>query len=315
MPCHSPNIGRPPTLDSKIKFFNHYPDALKEKLVRDGDAIPLPCGQCVGCRLDNARGFAVRSYHESSMFHDNCFLTLTYSPDKLESNSLIPRDFQLFAKKLRKFSDGYDRLVHKGKIIKPIRMMYAGEYGDVNLRPHFHACVYNFDFKDKEHWFTTQAGHKIYTSPTLNKIWGKGIATIGEVTFDSASYTARYILKKVKGDDAKDHYQGRYPEFARHPSMFGLGKKWLEKYWRDVYPHDYVVVMTGTDSSFKMKPPRYYDEWLKLNRPDVFEEVKIKRLEKSEDSVKDFSIETLAKNEKKEQKRMKELVRVLDSLN
>lgn len=315
MPCYTPNIGKPPTFDSKIKFYNHLPKDVQKRKVLNGDAVPLPCGKCSGCRLDNARQFAVRSVHESQQYSNNCFVTLTYSPERLKSDSLNPKDFVDFAKRLRKRFDGIDLVEHQGKRIKPIRIMYAGEYGDNLGRPHFHACIYNFDFDDKDLLFTTKAGNRLYTSPTLEKLWGKGMVSIGNLTYDSASYTARYVMKKITGDIAKSHYDGKLPEFARHPSLYGLGLKWLESHYRDVYPHDYVVVMKGSSEAFKMRPPRYYDEWLKKNRPDLFEEVKFKRLEKTEENLSNFNFENLAKKEKREQKRLKELVRHLDKLN
>lgn len=41
----------------------------------------------------------------------------------------------------------------------------------------------------------------------------------------------------------------------------GIARGWFDKYWRDVYPHDRVVVR-GKES----KPPRYYDNIFK-SRP------------------------------------------------
>lgn len=62
--------------------------------------LTLPCGQCVGCRLERSRQWAVRCMNEAQMHKKNCFVTLTY---KEASKSLRYRDFQLFMKRLRKF--------------------------------------------------------------------------------------------------------------------------------------------------------------------------------------------------------------------
>lgn len=65
-------------------------------------ALTLPCGQCVGCRLERSRQWAVRCMHEASLYDQNAFVTLTYDQDHLpESGSLRYRDFQLFCKRAR----------------------------------------------------------------------------------------------------------------------------------------------------------------------------------------------------------------------
>ena len=45
--------------------------------------ITLPCQQCIGCRLERSRQWAIRCMHEASLYDKNCFLTLTYSDDYL----------------------------------------------------------------------------------------------------------------------------------------------------------------------------------------------------------------------------------------
>ena len=100
--------------------------------------LQLPCGQCVGCRLERSRQWVVRCIHEASLYENNCFLTLTYSDDCLPNgNDLIYRHFQLFMKRLRK------------RFGSNIRFYMCGEYGDLFGRPHYHACLFNFDAPDK----------------------------------------------------------------------------------------------------------------------------------------------------------------------
>ena len=70
--------------------------------------LQIPCGQCVGCRLERSRQWAVRCMHEAKMHERNCFITLTYSDaalasdDKYRDRGLHYEDFQLFMKRLRK---------------------------------------------------------------------------------------------------------------------------------------------------------------------------------------------------------------------
>ena len=74
--------------------------------IKDGFAdmpITLPCGRCIGCRLEKSRQWAIRCVHEASMYDQNCLLTLTFDDEHLnEKRTLVKRDFQLFMKKLRK---------------------------------------------------------------------------------------------------------------------------------------------------------------------------------------------------------------------
>lgn len=43
--------------------------------------IALPCGKCIGCRLEQSRQWAVRCVHEMQMHEDNSFVTLTLMLD------------------------------------------------------------------------------------------------------------------------------------------------------------------------------------------------------------------------------------------
>ena len=43
----------------------------------------LPCGRCMGCRLERSRQWALRCFHESKLYEDNCFVTLTFSDENL----------------------------------------------------------------------------------------------------------------------------------------------------------------------------------------------------------------------------------------
>ena len=226
----------------------------------------LACGQCIGCRLKNSRDWAVRCIHEAQMHQDNCFITLTFSPEALASRSnpysLDKSEFQKFMKRLRK------------KFGNNIRYFHVGEYGEQNRRPHYHALLFGLNFSDKE-LFRKSNGVSLYTSKDLQKLWPFGFSTIGDVTFESAAYCARYCLKKINGDEKESHYTYTCPETgevitinqeyatmsrgnnfppgdSRHSR--GIGYSWFQKYKTDVFPHDYVVVR----DKLKVSPPKYY---------------------------------------------------------
>lgn len=210
-----------------------------------GTSFSLPCGQCRGCRAERARQWALRCVHEALMHGDqNSFITLTYSDQHLPVNgSLNIRDWQLFAKRLRK----------TGKF----RFFACGEYGEQLGRPHFHACVFGRDFSsDRRDWRVTGSGHRIFRSAILEEAWGKGFAEIGSLTYESAEYVARYVAKKLTGDEA-EAYGDRRPPFCVMSRKPGIGAQWFERFESDVYPADEVIV-----AGRKFRPPRFYDEKL-----------------------------------------------------
>lgn len=195
MPCFKP-------LDAFISKHYH-PDTGKRSIlfgvpgnVMAFDSVKLPCGQCVGCRLERSRQWALRCMHESKLHDRNCFITLTYDEAHLPPDrGLHYRDFQLFMKRLRKrFGDN-------------IRFYMCGEYGEKVGRPHFHACLFGHDFDDKKLWSTTPAKSKLYRSESLEELWPNGFSSVGDVTFESAAYVARYITKKITGEAAESHYK------------------------------------------------------------------------------------------------------------
>lgn len=219
----------------------------------------IPCGQCIGCRLDHARQWSIRCMHESQYYEEelglpSSFITLTFDPKIKNPTSLNIKDFQNFMKRLRRL---YPKI--------NIKYYHSGEYGDKNGRPHYHALIFGVNFdKTKEHpnikkrqWGNSKK-YKLYTSSQLQELWPYGYSIIGNVTFETASYTARYVLKKITGDKAEEAYSNKIPEYATMSRGEGIGKGWFLKYKNDVYPNDYVVSRGG----FKSKPPRYYDSLL-----------------------------------------------------
>ena len=158
-------------------------------------SVQLPCGQCIGCRLKRAESWAVRCVHESRMHSENCFITLTYDDDNLPPyGNLRYADFQKFLKRLRK---------KRG----PFRFFMAGEYGEQFFRPHHHACLFGLHFHDRELHSRSDSGSDVCVSAELSDLWPDGHASVGDFTFESAAYVARYVVKKVTGDAAEEHYK------------------------------------------------------------------------------------------------------------
>lgn len=234
-----------------------------------GIRIDLPCGQCIGCRLERSRQWAVRMMHEASLHQDNCFLTLTYDPQHLPGDlSLDKRHFQLFMKRFRK---------RCGKV----RFFHCGEYGESSGRPHYHAIFFGFDFPDKE-VYTERNGVRLYSSALLDELWGLGVCRIGAVSFESCAYVARYVMKKVTGDSAESFYSrvslsgsvySVLPEYCTMSRRPGIARQWFEEYGSEAYPSDEVI-----SRGFPSRPPRYYDNLLEASEPEVFSVVKRKRV-------------------------------------
>jgi len=236
--------------------------------------VTLPCGQCIGCRLEHSRQWAIRCVHEAQMHEQNCFITLTYADEHLPPGNTLRLDhWQKFMKRLRK---------HHGH---RIRFYHCGEYGTHHGRPHYHACLFGHQFADKKLWRQSRE-NPLYRSPSLEKLWPFGFSTIGDVTFQSAAYVARYIVKKVTGEKAEQHYQWadadtgeihqQRPEYTTMSRRPGIGKAWLDKYTPDVYPGDYIVL-----NGKKLKPPKYYNGQYEIDYPSDFAKIKRRRKEAS----------------------------------
>lgn len=178
----------------------------------------------------------------------------------------------------------------------------CGEYGENLGRPHYHYLVFGYDFTDKVFHKTSRSGEKLYTSPTLNSLWPHGKAWIGQVTYESCAYVASYVMKKLSGPLAEEHYLrvdeagNNYwlkPEFNQMSRRPAIAQKWWEQFHQDVITDDVVVKLGGG----KMKPPRYYDKLLELMDPAALAAIKVKRQERANELAEDNTPARLAVKE------------------
>jgi len=253
--------------------------------------------------------------HEAQLHSESCFITLTYNDDHLPADhSLDVRHFQLFMKRLRKHFSS-----------KTIRFYHCGEYGDTYRRPHYHACIFGFDFDDKV--LFNRGEHSLYVSETLTNLWGMGHATIGELTFDSAAYVARYIVKKFKNSDEEKklaHYsridtdtgeifflKPEYTTMSRRP---GIASHFVRKYSNDIYSKDSVIV-----NETRCKPPKFYDRTFEHDFPERFSLVKLSRVRVDKKTAKcrlfENSADRLAVREECTERRAALLSRSVDYVN
>jgi len=233
------------------------------------------------------------------------FLTLTYEVVP-QHGTLVKKHFQDFMKRLRK-SMPFDvppvpssliaselrgegpAGLSSGAISGPpeptqrkIRFFHCGEYGDRSERPHYHAIIFGYWFTDSKQYKKSKSGKQLWTSKTLEKLWSHGRCAIGTVSYQSANYVARYIIKKITGDHAEGYYSRLVPDtgevvqvlpeyitMSTHP---GIGALWLEKYQTDVYPSDFVL---GNGKKFPV--PHYYDKLLRRKNAELLAQLKADR--------------------------------------
>ena len=198
----------------------------------DAQRVHLPCGKCLGCRVDKARTWAIRCLHESQMHDANSFITLTMSDEHL--HDICKDDLQRFFKRLRKALGG-----------KRVSYYAVGEYGELSRRPHYHALVFGWFPHDAYYW-SGNGKNALFRSPFLERLWPFGNSLVGGVTYESACYCTRYCAKALS--------DGGFALMSRRPA---IGKEWWSVYQSEVIAHDGCHV-PNTDCF--VRPPRYYDQ-------------------------------------------------------
>lgn len=241
--------------------------------------VVIPCGNCIGCRIDRTRSWALRCVHESKLHTFNSFVTLTYDDEHLPDDTGIDKTtLQLFFKRLRKAGFSF-------------RYFACGEYGDTSKRPHYHVIFFGEDFHADRRLYKRGPTGNLYTSDALTKAWGFGHAIIASFSYQTAAYVASYVVKRRTGKDADEHddysrleyttgqllqVQREFVLMSRRP---GLGSDWYEKFKDDAFPSDFLV---NQDKKFSV--PRYYYNKLEKEHPNTYKEVKRKRLKQSKEN-------------------------------
>lgn len=315
MTCYSPLRGfrlfnvRSPSGKPVIVF--NEAQALRHPCER----VELPCGKCTGCQLAKARDWSVRCCHEAHGFIANCWITLTYNDECLPRfGTLVKSDLQKFFKRLRKRFVGKESVYDKdveGNVVetRPIRFFACGEYGSKLDRPHYHSCIFNFDFVRSDFLGKSPGGYDLFRSSDLEELWSKridvsewmlykpsdlwydsknrlnvklGFCTVSALSVKAAAYTARYVTKKVYGRAQDEFYRkvdfdtGEVvmlePEFVTMSRKPGIGRRWYDRFKFDLFPKDYCTI-DGT----RYVVPSFYDALFEQEYPAMFQKVKKKR--------------------------------------
>lgn len=300
MPCYSPLHG----FKGEINENGRRPILWKAPF--GSERQDVPCGKCVGCRLAYSKNMAIRCMHESEMHKDNSFITLTFDDDHVPKDGYVDiRHVQLFMKRFRKL------------VSKPLRYFFAGEYGGKYGRPHYHGLIFGYDFPDKV-LVKERMGNRLYQSKELASLWPFGFHSVGDVSFASAAYVARYCVKKADGkheyfrDENGKRMQVEKSTGVVQPAEFtlmsrnpGIGSTWFDKFRDDVYPSDFLVVNGG-----KAKPPRYYDYLLDKADSELLESLKLQRSQKVD--WRESTLDRLMVKEEVKLAKIKSLKRTLE---
>lgn len=238
----------------------------------------LPCGKCLGCRLDNSKNKAIRAM-KHLMMHDGVgyFITLTYDDEKIKfyhgegddrATNLHKEDFVLFMKRLREYFPE-----------AKLTYIHSGEYGDKKGRAHHHLILFGLDKFGDERFFTQRARHsrgtyRYATSEILDRLWRYGNCIISSVSYNTCRYVSSYILKKTLGKAAKAKLE-RENEY--YTSSKGIGRSWFEKYYKDVFPSDELVYRDASGKYKSCKPDKYFMSLLEKIDADLYDEVKARR--------------------------------------
>lgn len=266
------------------------------------EKIVIPCGKCIGCRLDYSRYWADRMMLELETSKKAIFVTLTYNNDNLpvcqyDENgdplygTLCKRDCQLWLKRLRKKFEGVK-----------VRFYLAGEYGETTLRPHYHAIVFGIGLSDLddlcEHG-TNEVGDRYYISPTLSQTWSLGFVLVADVSWRTCAYVARYVTKKWTGAWSIDYaIRNCIPEFSLMSRKPGIGAEYLDSH-PDCLDLQNINISTP-EGGLKIHIPKYYlkklnylpvkdgKERIDLNplyNPEKYDKMRKERKEFAEDNM------------------------------
>lgn len=221
-------------------------------------SMVIPCGRCLGCRVNRREQWKLRMLHEASLHERNCFVTLTYRDEDLPPyGSLRMSDVSAFIKRLRARVD-------------PVRFrfQFKSEYGPQTFRPHYHGLIFGFDFEDRQMLCRTPAGELSYVSELLEAAWGLGQCQCSDLTERSCGYVANHNVDKLGGSLADEYYRRVDPETGevieleresqRVSNRPGIGSGWIEKFECDAFPSGFLV-----RDNVKLAVPRFYKKRLK----------------------------------------------------
>lgn len=247
--------------------------------------VEIPCGQCIGCRLDYSRQWADRMLLEYDHTKKACFVTLTYNDTFVPHTdisediyTLRKEDLQKFMKRLREHFDGVE-----------IRFYACGEYGSHTFRPHYHIILFGLDKEDfaekpEKCKFNcnecfricgkNEIGNNYYSSCLLSYLWPYGFSMVADYSWNSGAYVSRYVTKKLKGT-SKELYEQFHlvPPFTQMSLKPGIGSFYYQENKEKFKELDIIPIPTEKGSK-EIYRPKYFTNKLEKEFPEIFEEKK-----------------------------------------
>lgn len=306
MSCYHPILGVPDyegglneeTGKRRYKLVGAYDPVAKQL---DPNVVAIPCGHCIGCRLDYSRSWADRMMLELEAYKGKAvFITLTYNNEHLPPSyadddsilgaTLYKRDLQLFLKRLRKM---YPE--------KVLRFYASGEYGSLG-RPHYHLILFGLgleDFPENHKIFhgKNELGQPYYEVSEIQRAWssysyvlknGKiervaepiGYVCVATVSWQTCAYVSRYVMKKVyHGEQAFIDMYDLQPEFSLMSRRPGIGGTYLAKH-PELFDTSAIPV-TGMKDPVRI--PKYFLKKLEIDNKDKFDIIMSERRKFADD--------------------------------
>lgn len=206
-------------------------------------AVPVPCGRCPPCKIRRVDSWCFRLMQEEKRSTSAYFITLTYDNYSVPVTpngwmTLKKSDFQDYMKRLRKLCPDQN-----------LKYYAVGEYGSENLRPHFHAILFN-----------------VPDEKLIGNAWSLdgtqlGTVWIGSVSTDSIAYCMKYQDKQQALPLFKNWkpYVGRDDRLPEFPLMSkGLGSNYLTDAMVKYHRKDLTRLYVTREGGYKKALPKYY---------------------------------------------------------
>ena len=156
--------------------------------------VTVTVEQCLSCRVNQSRKWALRVVLEQRISVQTFFVTLTYDEEHVPYR-LSKRHVQLWLKQMRNY--GYK-----------FRYYACGEYGSKTRRPHYHAMLY---FKSRPNLDILRVD--------IARAWTRGFSSVRSVDGGAtARYVSKYVTKK-----ATIEWDAQKPEWHLSSRSPGLG--------------------------------------------------------------------------------------------
>lgn len=275
------------------------PKLTYEDLIYRKDVMLIPCGQCIGCKIQKRQDWATRIEMEAKTWPKESvwFVTLTYDnehipgvnhetgevvrgamylrrkkePELAVNQTLWYEDIQNFLKRLRKAYSGQ------------LRYFVAGEYGEKTGRPHYHMILFGYQ-PEKLKPYSKVKPDEYMVDSRITRCWGLGIHNLINPTQGGYSYVAGYVTKKFDDETLEHIKNGLRPPFAQMSRDPGLGYKYYQEHKDEIWKKGYIQLDNGKRASI----PRYFQEMQRIEDPRILWELKKQNQQRAIDKTKDM---------------------------